>query len=63
MGSSLEVALANMIPGIVRYRPFGKLAVVNLDSSGKESASTGLFVQGNASKILPLLVERVKELV
>ena len=32
VGSSLEVAPANLIPGIVKYRPYGRLVVINLDN-------------------------------
>jgi len=60
VGSSLNVAPANMLPTMVKYRPFGKLVVLNLDTSGKEQAD--LFLQGEATVVLPKLVQRMKEL-
>jgi len=60
VGSSLEVAPANTIPSIVKYRPFGKLIILNLDTSGKTQAD--IFLQGSASLLLPKVISRVKEL-
>ena len=60
VGTSLEVAPANMIPSMVKYRPFGKLIINNLDGSGKDRAD--IFLQGNSSEVLPALVRRVREL-
>lgn len=60
VGTSLEVAPANMIPGVVKYRPFGKLIIQNLDNSGKEQADH--FLQGRSSDILPEVVKRVEEI-
>ena len=57
VGSSLEVAPANMIPGIVKKRPFGKLIVINLDDSGKSIAD--IFLKGKASEVLPQIVENL----
>merc|ERR1712176_1647760 len=55
VGSSLEVTPANLIPSIVKYRPFGKLVVLNLDTSGKDQAD--LFLQGKSSTLLPKVAE------
>mmetsp|Transcript_15934 Transcript_15934/g.53326 ORF Transcript_15934/g.53326 Transcript_15934/m.53326 type:complete len:92 (-) Transcript_15934:1122-1397(-) len=59
VGTSLQVAPANLVPGMIHTR-FGKLIVCNLDDSGKESAD--VFLQGRATETLPALVEEVRRL-
>ena len=60
-GTSLEVAPANTIPGLVKVRPFGRLVVVNKDRSGEDLAD--VFIQGRASDVMPSLVSRAKAIV
>merc|ERR1712194_655379 len=58
VGTGLNVFPANLVPGLVRWRPWGKLIVLNLDHSGAETAD--IFLQGRAGDVLPRLVEAVK---
>lgn len=56
-GTSLNVAPANLVPGLVKAR-WGKLVVCNLDESGRGQAD--VFLQGRASETLPRLVAAVR---
>lgn len=58
VGTGLNVFPANLVPGLVRWRPFGKLIILNLDHSGAEKAD--IFLRGRAGEVLPRLVEAVK---
>mmetsp|Transcript_46644 Transcript_46644/g.109993 ORF Transcript_46644/g.109993 Transcript_46644/m.109993 type:complete len:303 (+) Transcript_46644:24-932(+) len=57
VGTSLNVAPANLVPGLVKAR-WGKLIVCNLDESGKDQAD--VFLQGRATQTLPRLLEAVR---
>jgi NAD-dependent deacetylase len=59
VGTSLNVAPANMVPSMVKAR-FGKVIVCNLDESGRNVAD--VFIQGRSSLALPKLVSAVRQL-
>eukprot|EP00928_Gymnodinium_smaydae_P005935 TRINITY_DN12060_c0_g1_i2.p1 TRINITY_DN12060_c0_g1~~TRINITY_DN12060_c0_g1_i2.p1 ORF type:complete len:302 (+),score=55.36 TRINITY_DN12060_c0_g1_i2:173-1078(+) len=58
VGTGLDVAPANMVPGLVKWR-FGTLIVLNLDRSGASGAH--IFLQGRAGEVLPRLVAAVRQ--
>ena len=57
VGTSLNVAPANMVPSMVKAR-FGKVVVCNLDESGRNVAD--VFIKGRSSVTLPKLVSAVR---
>eukprot|EP00929_Paragymnodinium_shiwhaense_P099725 TRINITY_DN61528_c0_g1_i1.p1 TRINITY_DN61528_c0_g1~~TRINITY_DN61528_c0_g1_i1.p1 ORF type:complete len:297 (-),score=39.77 TRINITY_DN61528_c0_g1_i1:249-1139(-) len=57
VGTGLNVAPANLVPGMVKMR-MGTLIVLNLDRSGAESAH--IFLQGKAGEVLPRLAAAVQ---
>lgn len=57
VGTGLNVAPANLVPGAVKLR-LGTLIVLNMDRSGADSAH--IFLQGRAGEVLPRLVQAVK---
>eukprot|EP00913_Durusdinium_trenchii_P004131 g3827.t1 len=58
VGTGLNVAPANMVPGLVKWR-FGTLIILNKDTSGASDAH--IFLQGSAGEILPRLVQEVRK--
>lgn len=58
VGTGLNVIPASMVPGLVKWR-YGTLIILNLDSSGAESAD--IFLQGRAGDVLPKLVDAVRQ--
>jgi len=59
VGTSLQVAPANMVPSMVKAR-FGKVVVCNLDESGRSQAD--VFIKGSSTVTIPKLVAAVHRL-
>ena len=59
VGTSLQVAPANMIPSMVKAR-FGKVIVCNLDDSGGQHAD--VVLRGSSTVTLPRLVSTVRRM-
>jgi len=61
VGTSAQVAPANMLPTITRNNG-GKLIEVNLERTHLSDVYGALHLEGSTTQVLPKLVERVREL-